>query len=196
MSPRVTSAVTTSATDSRGAPATTAGWRGARRELAVAAVLVVTIAVACYALAGAAAAALVVLISAAVAIVTLRALLIPGDDEPEPAEPYRRGPTTPSLVGFWRARAELTESSRSLSAWDHGPRPRLQNLLAARLAERHGVSLAYDPETARRLLLGTRGRPDLWYWIDPQRPIPPDASARPGIPPRVLAALIDRLEQL
>jgi hypothetical protein len=172
------------------------GWRGARRELAVATALVVTLAAAGFALAGAAVAAFVVLSSAAVAIAALRVLLSHGADEPEPAEPYRRGPTTPSLVGFWRARADLTESSRSLSSWDHGPRPRLQNLLAARLAERHGVSLAHDPETARRLRLGAGSRRDLWYWIDPQRPIPPDASDRPGIPPRVLAALIDRLEQL
>jgi hypothetical protein len=43
---------------------------------------------------------------------------------------------------------------------------------------------------------GTAGRSDLWAWIDPQRQAPPDAGSRPGIPPRVLAALIDRLERL
>lgn len=174
----------------------TVGWRGARRELTVAATLVLALAVAGFELAGSAAAATVVLISAAVAIVALRALLGPGDERPEPVEPHWRGSTSQFFAGFWRTRADLVESSRSWSSWEHGPRSRLQNILAARLAERHGVSLADDPETARQLLLGGDGRQDLWDWIDPQRPVPPDAATRHGIPPRVLAALIDRLEQL
>ncbi len=85
----------------------------------------------------------------------------------------------------------------------------LEHLLAARLAERHGVSLYLDPDGARRLLCGNdNGRDaDLWYWIDPAREAA-RAQARaygaadggtdrqPGIPPRTLARLIDRLEKL
>ncbi len=172
------------------------GWRGARRELAVAVALVTALAAASYPLAGPAAAGLVVLVSAAVSLVVLR-LLVGQEDEPrEDAEPYPASPVQ-SFTGFWRARADLTDGTKSLNAWDRGPRRRLQNLLAAKLAERHGISLATDPETARRLLLGTgSGGRDLWYWIDPQRLTPPDADTSPGIPSAVLTALIDRLEQL
>ena len=56
------------------------------------------------------------------------------------------------------------------------------------------LHLADDPDAARRLLLGSRH--DLWRWIDPSQPEPAEAGSQPGIPPRVLAALIDRLEKL
>lgn len=181
-----------------GQPGRASGWRDARREVAVAAGLVAALAAAGYALDGAAAAGLVVIIAAAASIVVLRWLVRPDEEPSGPAEPYQVDPVQ-SFVGFWRTRADLADASRTLTAWEYGPRRRLQNLLAARLAERHGISLAGDPEAARRLLLGAgryAGRHDLWYWIDPQRPIPADAESRPGIPPNVLAALIDRLEQL
>jgi hypothetical protein len=74
-------------------------------------------------------------------------------------------------------------------------RPTLQHLLAARLADRHGVSLYADPDTARRLLLPAARDAELWRWLDPDRPAPPERD-RSGIPPRTLAAIIDRLERL
>ena len=43
----------------------------------------------------------------------------------------------------------------------------LEHLLAARLAERHGVHLYQDPEAARRLLCRSGRDADLWPWIDP-----------------------------
>jgi hypothetical protein len=88
-------------------------------------------------------------------------------------------------------------------AYDAGLRPTLQQLLAARLAERHGVSLRDDPQQARRLLCRGSRDDGLWYWVDPARPASSARdessaalSARPGIPPRTLARLIDRLERL
>jgi hypothetical protein len=111
------------------------------------------------------------------------------DQRPEPD----RGPSR-IFIGFWRTRSSLEDATRSLGGWEVGLRPRLTNLLAARLSERHGISLADDPRAAEALLTGTRH--DLWRWIDPQRPVAPDTSSRPGIPPHVLAALIDRLEKL
>jgi hypothetical protein len=171
------------------------GWNTARRELIVAALLVLALTATAWAFDGPAMAGVVLVICVVVSLVTLRGLIDP-DEEPALPEPgYQDGPTQ-SFRGFWRTQADLGDASRSLSAWDYLARPRLTNLLAARLSERHGVSLSDDPETARRLLLRRPSRLDLWYWIDPQRPTPPDASSRPGIPPRALAALIDRLEQL
>jgi hypothetical protein len=84
----------------------------------------------------------------------------------------------------------------------------LEHLLAARLAERHGVHLYQDPDAARRLLCRRPGDADLWEWIEPAPEVskPPEgarpetraskASTEPGIPRRTLARLIDRLERL
>jgi len=182
------------------------GWRGAHRELAVAGGLVLSVAAAAWAVEGPGAASLVVLVSVAASLVLLRTLIVPGGQSSHPAEGHMGWQAdkvgleqirlTHSFAGFWRTQGDLTSATQSLTAWDYGSRPRLANLLAARLAERHGVSMAHDPEAARRLLNGSDGRDDLWFWIDPERPSPPDATAQPGIPPKVLAALIERLEQL
>ena len=169
------------------------GWNGARRELTVAGLLAVVLAAAGWALDGPAAAGFVLLICIAVSLVVLRALIEPDQEPPAPEARHEFGPSQ-SFTGFWRTRSDLMDATRSLSAWDSGLRPRLTNLLAARLSERHGISLADDPQAARDLLRGTRH--DLWRWIDPSRPAPPDADSQPGIPPNVLAALIDRLEKL
>jgi hypothetical protein len=84
----------------------------------------------------------------------------------------------------------------------------LEHLLAARLAERHGVHLYQDPDAARRLLCRRPRDADLWPWIEPAPEVPetPEgaqpqtraskAGTEPGIPRRTLARLIDRLERL
>jgi hypothetical protein len=169
-----------------------AGWSGARRELTVAGLLVLALTAAAWALGGPTVAGFVLLACVAASLVALRALIEPQDEPPPPETPHDFGPSR-SFIGFWRTRSDLADATRSLTAWDLGLRPRLTNLLAARLSERHGISLADDPQAARELLAG---RPDLWHWIDPQRQLPPDGGSRPGIPPNVLAALIDRLEKL
>ena len=51
-----------------------------------------------------------------------------------------------SFAGFWRKRAGLEDGTKSMAAYDNGLRPTLQHLLAARLAERHGISLRDDPD--------------------------------------------------
>jgi hypothetical protein len=177
-------------------PATGSGWRGARKELTIAALLVLAVTTAAWAFDGPAAAAFAAVACAALSLAGLRALIEP--HEPPPAASVSQE-TGPSLIffGFWRTRSDLSDAIRSLSAWDNALRPRLTNLLAARLADRHGISLSEDPDAARRLLTGgQQGRSDLWAWIDPQRQTPPDAGTRPGIPAGILAALIDRLERL
>ncbi|HEX9066016.1 MAG TPA: hypothetical protein VF843_12985 [Streptosporangiaceae bacterium] len=175
---------------SQGAPS---GWAAARRELIVAGLLVAAVTAAAWAFSGPVLAALVLVATAAASLPVLRGLIEPGH-QPEPVEvPGETGPSR-TVIGFWRTRSDLDDATRSLSAWHYGLRPRLTNLLAARLSERHGVSLAGDPEAARRLLEGSRH--DLWRWIDPAQPDPDDPGSRAGIPPGVLAALIDRLEKL
>jgi hypothetical protein len=169
------------------------GWNGARRELAVAGLLVAGLVAAGWALGGPRAAGFVLLSCVAISLVGLRALIEPRRELPPPEASHDLGPSR-LFLGFWRTRSQLSDATKSQGAWDVGLRPRLTNLLAARLSERHGISLADDPRAAEALLTGTRH--DLWQWIDPQRPVPPDAGSRPGIPANVLAALIDRLEKL
>ena len=193
------------------APAGTPPAGAGGREVTVAGLLVVAVTAAAWALEGPAVASFTALACAALGLVALRALIEPHEPPQAPHQSHELGPSR-SFLGFWRTRSDLVDATTSLSAWDNALRPRLTNLLAARLSERHGISLTDDPEAARRVLTGgTAGAPgktggtagtghaarsDLWAWIDPQRQTPPDAGSRPGIPPRVLAALIDRLERL
>lgn len=171
-------------------------WQAARRELAVAAVLVIALAAAAWVLLGAVAASIVALFCCAIALAAMRSLIAPHKPAASLPEPHYDTPSN-TFIGFWRTQIDLADAIASMSAWDMATRPRMQNLLAARLAERHGISLAEDPEAARAVFLGAgQAAADLWYWIDPHRPTPPDALSRKGIPPRLLAALIHRLEHL
>ena len=168
------------------------GWRAAAPEICIAAVLVAIAAATGYVAAGLPGAAVVVIGAAVVALVVMRAITPlgtpPGDVRVTDAEAV---PVT--FTGYWRRRAGLVDGTQSLAAYDAVLRGTLQHLLAARLAERHGISLHDDPDAARRLLCP---RDDaLWYWVDPARP-PAQAGKQAGIPPRTLARLIDRLEQL
>jgi hypothetical protein len=171
-----------------------ASWRGALPEIAVAAILFAAATATGYALAGRAGAGATMLCAAAAALISLRGLVpaAPGDDEELLS---RHGYTTFSFTGFWRKRAGLADGTRSMAAYDAELRPTLQNLLAARLAEHHGISLQEDPAAARRLLCPGRGDARLWNWIAPDRQPSTDTEAA-GIPPRTLASLINRLERL
>ena len=170
-------------------------WASARRELTIAACLVLALTASAWALLGAATAGIIALICVALGLVVLRTLLDAHAEPQEQPDTYYDAPTQ-SFAGYWRTQFELDAGTKSLSAWDLNTKRRLQNLLAARLSERHGISLLADPDSARRAFIATSRDADLWYWIDPERPTSPDASSRPGIPPRTLAALIQRLEQL
>lgn len=170
-------------------------WAAARRELMIAACLVFALTAAAWALLGPATAGIVALICVAIGLAAMRTLIDSRVEPQEQPDTYYDGPIQ-SFAGFWRTQFELDAGTKSLSAWDMNTKRRLQNLLAARLSERHGISLLEEPEEAKRAFIGSSRATDLWYWVDPQRPAPPDASSRPGIPPRTLAALIDRLEQL
>jgi hypothetical protein len=174
----------------RGGP----GWRSARTELVVALISVIAVSGVALAWAGTAAAVLVLTWLAVVAIVLLRTMAPADPAQPPHQDPWQDTART-SFTGFWRKRGMLDDGIASMAAYEMDLRPTLQHLLAAKLADRHGVNLYQDPAAARRLLLPVARDAELWYWLDPQRHAEPDASRR-GIPLRTLAAIIDRLERL
>jgi hypothetical protein len=69
-------------------------------------------------------------------------------------------------------------------------RPLVQDVVAARLAGRHGVDLESMPGRARALV-----GPRTWELVRPDREPPPDRFARTWSP-QDLHALVDELEQL
>jgi hypothetical protein len=183
--------------DTAEAGATVSPWRGTTAELVIAAVLVTVTAVAGYVMASWAGLAVVAVATAAVAMLVLRSLL--PQLTPDQARKAREKPTARTLSGYSHRRFIVQTAMTSRGFYDGELRPVLEHLLAARLAERHGVHLYQDPESARRLLCRNPRDADLWAWIDPDtRPMTPtrDAPERRGIPRRTLGRLIDRLEKL
>jgi hypothetical protein len=176
---------------------TVSPWRGAGPELAIAAVLVAAAGAAGYVMAGWAGLAAVVTVAAAVALALLRVLLpkLP----PEAARTARKKPAARALSGYAQRRYVVETGISSLAAYHGELRPVLEHLLAARLAQRHGVHLYQDPAAARALLCADSRDADLWAWIDPAtkpKESPRGQAERTGIPRRTLARLIDRLEIL
>jgi hypothetical protein len=175
------------------APPPADGWHAAVPEIVIAAVVVVVAGVAGYAAAGLPGTVVVVACAAVAALVVLRGLAPPrAIGRASAADPEELAVT---FTGYWRKAAGLAEGSRSLAAYDANLRGNLQHLLAARLAERHGISLRDDPAAARALLCPRPRDQGLWYWVDPARPAVTMAN-QGGIPPRTLARIIERLEQL
>jgi hypothetical protein len=172
-------------------------WRSAQPELIIAAILFIAVSAAGYALLGPAVPAALAAGTAVAVLVGLRSLLMqePGRAAVEHDAGSGFAQVSMSITGFWRRRSGLTDGIRFMAAYDNGLRLTLQHLLAARLAERHGVSLAQDPARARQLLLRGERDDGLWYWLDPARPAVTD-SAQPGIPARTLTRLINQLEKL
>jgi hypothetical protein len=170
-------------------------WRGTTPEVLTAAVAVAVTAVAGYAVAGWAGLAVVAVATAAGAMVLLRGLL--PQLTPDAAKKAREKPRARTLTGYSHRRFVVHNAMTSQNYYDAELRPVLEHMLAARLAERHGVHLYQDPEAARRLLCRHPRDAGLWRWIDPAtRPQTRESQERRGIPQRTLARLIDRLERL
>jgi hypothetical protein len=172
----------------------TGGWRACLPELTIGAILALATTLAAYAYAGTGIAVLAIAGWSVTSIAFLRTLL-PTASEPQTERSSAHSQGRSSFLGFWRKRSILRDATASMISYDTELRPSLQHLLAARLAERHGVSLYADPTAARQLVL--RGPRDdaLWHWLDPERPAETE-QGRAGIPPRTLAAVLDRLERL
>src|SRR5580704_14750753 len=104
-----------------------------------------------------------------------------------------------AIFGYGQRRFIVATSLTSRPLYESELRPVLEHILAARLAESHGVNLYTEPEAARRVFCRTRGDESLWPWIDPGQITNADQRSRlrgGGIPRSVLARLITRLEQL
>jgi hypothetical protein len=180
-------------------------WQAARTELLVAAGLVVAAGVAGYAVAGGQALVIVAIAAVAAALLGARMLVPPALPPSDVTGGSDESAARSSFTHYWHYLADLRDGIAVRPAYQSRLRPSLEHLLAARLAERHGVNLYREPEAARRLLCRDGRDNDLWAWIDPAqagREEPPAegrASAQaqpPGIPRRVLERLINRLEQL
>jgi len=170
-------------------------WRGTAPELLTAAVAAAVAAVAGYAVAGWAGLAVVAVATAAGAMVLVRALL--PQLTPDTAKKARQKPRARTLTGYSHRRFVVHNAMTSENYYNSELRPVLEHLLAARLAERHGIHLYQDPDAARRLLCRNPRDAGLWRWIDPRtRPQTRESQERRGIPRRTLARLIDRLEKL
>jgi hypothetical protein len=94
--------------------------------------------------------------------------------------------------------ASMLRNTRERGGYERGLRRELTRLAAARVAERHGVNLYRDPQSAARVI-GT----DLWPLVDPAAASGAAAANtdRPGarppdIPIRAVAELIERLERM
>lgn len=174
-------------------------WRRARPEIITAAIVAVLAAAAGYALAGWPGLAVVATVTATLTLLVLRGLT------PRPApQATRKAPesdsaTMRSITGYSQRRFVVASGISSRAFYDADLRPLLEHLLAARLAERHGLNLYTEPAAARRAFVRAHGDEALWRWIDPgTRPRDGQAHGHDGkgIPRRTLAGLINRLEHL
>jgi hypothetical protein len=105
---------------------------------------------------------------------------------------HRRRPAVqPSeFPSYLKISSDLGWASVSRWHYDHGTRPLLTRVMQAALADRHHVDLTSDPERARELVGA-----DIWPLLDPSGPFSQDSRA-PGVDPRTLALIVDRLERL
>jgi hypothetical protein len=170
----------------------TGPWRQARPELIIAAIFTAAAAAAGLALAGWPGLAVVATIAAAITLLVLRGLA------PRPAAAASRqaresDSATHSITGYSQRRFLVASGISTGAFYEADLRPVLEHLLAARLAERHGVNLYQEPDAARLAFVRTAGDEALWRWIDPARTT---AAGTRGIPRRTLGRLIHRLEHL
>jgi len=171
-------------------------WRGAGPELIIAAIGVTATALAAAAVAGWPGLAVVAIATAAVSLVVLRALV-----PRSAAWSIRRARDKQSerpVLGYAQRRFVVSSSLSASRSYQADLRPILEHLLAARLAENHGINLYTEPAAARRAFCRARGDEALWRLVDPEQTLSAAERDRErhGISPRTLARLVNRLERL
>lgn len=171
-------------------------WYGAWPELRIAAVMVAAGALAGGAVAGWPGLAVVAIGAAAVSMVVLRGLL-PRSAALSVRRTADKQVERP-IFGYAQRRFVVATSISSRPVYEADLRPVLEHLLAARLAENHGINLYTDPAAARRVFCRTRGDEALWRWIDPAQGLSTAErdKMRRGVSSRTLTRLVNRLEQL
>ncbi len=171
-------------------------WRDAAPELIIAAILVAVAALAGGAVSGWPGVVVVAAAAAVLALLVLRAAL-----PRSAAQTSRRAKDKQqarAISGYGQRRFIVATSLTSRPLYESDLRPVLEHILAARLAESHGVNLYTEPEAARRAFCRTRADESVWPWIDPGQALNAGQRSRQrrGIPRQALARLITRLEQL
>jgi hypothetical protein len=171
-------------------------WRDARPELTIAAVAVTATALAGALTAGWGGLAVVAIGAAALSMLVVRGLVPPS--APQSVRRSADRQTERPIVGYAQRRFVVATSLTSRATYESDLRPLLEHLLAARLAENHGINLYTDPAAARRAFCRSRGDEALWRWIDPAQSLSAAERDRErrGITHRTLARLVSRLEQL
>ncbi len=171
-------------------------WRDATPELIIAAILVAVAALAGAAVSGWPGVVVVAAAAAVLALLLLRAAL-----PRSAAQAFRLArdkQRARAISGYGQRRFIVATSLTSRPLYESDLRPVLEHVLAARLAESHGVNLYTEPEAARRAFCRTGADESVWPWIDPAQALDADQRSRQrrGIPRQALARLITRLEQL
>jgi hypothetical protein len=171
-------------------------WRAATPELTIAAITVGVAVVAAAAVSGWPGVAVVAVAVAVLALLVLRAAL-----PRSVGQAFRRArdkQQARAIFGYSQRRFIVATSLTSRPLYETELRPALEHVLAARLAENHGVNLYTEPDAARRVFCRTRAEESLWPWIDPAQAATGDerTKLRGGIPRHVLDRLITRMEQL
>jgi hypothetical protein len=183
--------------DAGNGPGTGSPWRGAGPELAIAAIAVTATGLAALAVAGWSGLAVVAVGAAVLSLVVVRGLA--PRSAHQAVRTARSRPSARTLSGYGQRRFAVAMGVRDPAFYESELRPALEHLLAARLAERHGVNLYTQPGAARKVFCRTARDEALWRWIDPARERQQGgsgAAAAGGIPRRVLTRLVNRLEHL
>ena len=171
-------------------------WREAVPELVIAAIAVGAAELAADAVAGWPGLATVAIVAAALSLVVLRGLV--PRSAAQSVRHTKDKQVARAITGYPQRRSVVGSSLSSRAFYEADLRPVLEHLLAARLAEHHGINLYQDPAAARQAFCRTRADAGLWPWVDPARALRGEDHdmQRLGIPRRTLARLINRLEQL
>jgi hypothetical protein len=171
-------------------------WRPAVPELIISAVAVAAAALAAAAVAGWPGVVAVAVAVAVIAQILQRAVLPRSAIQAQRKVPGKQ--RARAISGYGQRRFVVISSLASRASYESDLRPALEHVLAARLADNHGVNLYTDPGRARRVFCRTTADARLWPWIDPGQVLDAQVRAEPGhaIPSRTLARLITRLEQL
>jgi hypothetical protein len=171
-------------------------WRDAVPELVIAGVAVLAAALAGAAVSGWPGVVVVASAATVLALVVLRAAI--PRSAAQAARRARVKPQARSISGYGQRRYIVATSLSSRGLYEADLRPDLEHILAARLADHHGVNLYTEPAAARKTFCRTRADEALWPWIDPAQALGAEAGHREprAISGRTLAHLITRLEQL